>query len=92
MCTGAVMNARLSGWYLAHTIKGRLMRFYSRPFTLPYNHHPLVVSGILAEDCAAELKRFFKDLRQRRATGGVVAWKNRGCRNRIEGCSFILSI
>ena len=79
MCTGAVMNARLKRLVFgAHDPKAGSCGSIVDLFTLPYNHHPLVVSGILAEDCAAELKRFFKDLRQRRATGGVVAWKKPG--------------
>ena len=79
MCTGAVINARLKRLVFgAYDPKAGSCGSVANLFTLPYNHHPLVVPGILAEDCAAELKRFFKDLRKQRADGNVSAWKKPG--------------
>lgn len=79
MCTGAVINARLKRLVFgAYDPKAGSCGSVANLFTLPYNHHPLVVPGILAEDCAAELKRFFKDLRKQRAAGNVAAWKKPG--------------
>lgn len=64
MCAGAIINARIH----------RLVQGASNPkagscgsvvnlFSLPYNHHPELVSGVMADECSGLLKDFFKELR-----------------------------
>ena len=64
MCAGAIINARIP----------RVVQGATNPkagscgsivdlFTLPYNHHPVVESGVLEQDCQQVLKDFFKKLR-----------------------------
>jgi len=65
MCAGAVINSRIE----------RLVQGAKNPkagscgsivdlFALPYNHHPLVDTGVLGDECASVLKDFFKTLRR----------------------------
>jgi tRNA(adenine34) deaminase len=35
-------------------------------FSLPYNHRPQVISGVLEAPCAQLLRNFFRELRQKR--------------------------
>ena len=67
MCAGAIINARLS----------RVVQGTADPkagscgsvvdlFALPYNHRPVLVTGVLEEECAAELTGFFQRLRRAR--------------------------
>lgn len=67
MCAGAIINARLS----------RVVQGTADPkagscgsvvdlFALPYNHRPVLVTGVLEEECAAELTGFFQRLRRER--------------------------
>ena len=35
-------------------------------FSLPYNHQPELVSGLMEEECAEELRTFFRELRKKR--------------------------
>ena len=35
-------------------------------FSLPYNHQPELVSGVMEEQCADELRTFFRELREKR--------------------------
>ncbi len=67
MCAGAIINARLS----------RVVQGTADPkagscgsvvdlFALPYNHRPVLVTGVLEEECAAELTGFFRRLRRER--------------------------
>lgn len=37
-------------------------------FSLPYNHKPEVVRGVMQEECAAVLKNFFRRLREAKAS------------------------
>ena len=65
MCAGAIINARID----------RLVQGAVNPkagscgsiidlFSLPYNHRPQLISGIMEEECSAILKDFFKNLRK----------------------------
>ena len=67
MCAGAIINARID----------RLVQGTADPkagscgsvvdlFSLPYNHRPEVVSGVLEPECKAMLQDFFRKLRLRR--------------------------
>lgn len=67
MCAGAIINARLRRViYGAADPKagsfGSVIDFNS----LPYNHKPELVSGVLQEECAGVLSDFFATLRARR--------------------------
>ena len=35
-------------------------------FSLPYNHQPELVAGVMEEQCADELRTFFRELREKR--------------------------
>lgn len=67
MCAGAIINARID----------RVVQGSPDPkagscgsvvdlFSLPYNHHPVLVSGVLEEECSEILKSFFRALRSKR--------------------------
>lgn len=36
-------------------------------FALPYNHHPVVESGLLEQECAQVLSAFFQNLRKQKS-------------------------
>lgn len=67
MCAGAIINARLDRvvFGTADPKAGSCGSLVDL-FALPYNHRPLLQSGVCEEACAAELKTFFKSLRERR--------------------------
>lgn len=67
MCAGAIINARIPAvYYGANDTKAGSCHSVVDLFALPYNHKPDVVSGVLAEECADILSRFFKELRLRK--------------------------
>lgn len=67
MCAGAIINARLDRVVFgASDPKAGSCESLVHLFDLPYNHHPLLQSGVCREDCAAVLKIFFKALRDKR--------------------------
>lgn len=67
MCTGAIINSRIKTlYYGASDPKAGSCGTLVNLFDLPYNHKPEVVAGLLAEDCANDLRAFFRDLRQRK--------------------------
>ncbi len=66
MCAGAIINARID----------RVVQGTADPkagscgslvnlFTLPYNHRPQLVNGVLEEECRERLQQFFRSLRNR---------------------------
>ena len=66
MCAGAIINARID----------RVVQGTADPkagscgslvnlFSLPYNHKPELVTGVMEEECGAVLKDFFRCLRNR---------------------------
>lgn len=66
MCAGAIINARVARVvYGADDTKAGSVKTMVRLFDLPYNHKPEVTAGVLAEDCAAQLSAFFRDLRKK---------------------------
>ncbi len=70
MCAGAIINARLDRVvYGAKDPKAGSCGSMVNLFDLPYNHKPLLETGVCEEACAAVLKEFFKDLRDRRKAG-----------------------
>lgn len=66
MCAGAIINARIPRIVFGACDKkagscGSVVNL----FDLPYNHKPEVVSGVLAEESAALLTDFFRNLRKK---------------------------
>lgn len=67
MCAGTMVQARLDRLvYGAREPKSGAHRSVIDLFDHEYNHKVLVEEGVLAEESAALLKRFFKDLRKRK--------------------------
>lgn len=71
MCAGAIINARIpTVIYGARDEKAGSVDSVQQMFSLPYNHKPEVISGVLEEECGAILRHFFKQLRERRKNKG----------------------
>ncbi len=69
MCAGAIINARLDRVVFgAFDPKAGSCGSLTNLFALPYNHRPALESGVCGDQCAAQLKSFFKALRERRAS------------------------
>lgn len=67
MCAGAIINARLDRVVFgAADPKAGSCGSMVNLFDLPYNHKPLLETGVCEAECAAVLKAFFKDLRDKR--------------------------
>lgn len=67
MCAGAIINARLDRVVFgASDPKAGSCGSLVDLFALPYNHKPLLESGLCEAACAEELKTFFKTLRKKR--------------------------
>lgn len=67
MCAGAIINARIPRVvYGARDPKAGSCGSVVDLFSLPYNHKPEVVSGVLEAECAALLTEFFRKLRENR--------------------------
>ena len=64
MCAGAIVNARIPRVvYGASDRKCGAVRSVCSLFSMDFNHHPKVASGIREEECAALLTEFFQKLR-----------------------------
>ena len=67
MCAGAIVNARLRRVvYGARDPKAGCYGSVCDFRELPFNHRPEVEGGLLEEECAGILRRFFAALRERR--------------------------
>ncbi len=65
MCAGAIINARIRRVvYGASDRKAGCCGSVTDLFREPFNHHPEVTGGVLAEESAALLTSFFKRLRR----------------------------
>lgn len=65
MCAGAVINSRIEKVYFgAYDKKAGSVRSIVNLFDMPYNHKPDAKGGILENECAEILSRFFKELRK----------------------------
>lgn len=65
MCAGAIMNARIPRVVFgAADAKAGSCGSVCNLFTMNYNHHPEVVSGVCEEEAAALLSEFFVNLRE----------------------------
>lgn len=64
MCAGAIVNARIPRVvYGASDAKCGAVRSVCSLFSMEFNHHPQVVSGIREAECAQLLTDFFRELR-----------------------------
>lgn len=64
MCAGAILNARIPRVvYGAKDSKFGAVDSVCSLFSMEFNHHPEVVSGILEEDAARLMQDFFQNLR-----------------------------
>ena len=64
MCAGAIINARIPRLVFgASDPKAGSCGSLVDLFSLPYNHHPAVVSGVLGQEAAELLREFFRGLR-----------------------------
>ena len=67
MCSGAILNSRLRRVvYGAADPKAGCCGGLTDLFALPFNHHPVIESGLLAEESQALLQEFFAGLRRKR--------------------------
>lgn len=66
MCSGAIVQARIKNlYYGAADPKGGAISSIARiPSLDKLCHHPVCEGGIMAEECAEILKKFFRELRQ----------------------------
>lgn len=64
MCAGAIINARIPRVvYGASDAKYGACKSVCSLFSMGFNHHPQVESGVLEEESAALLRDFFQNLR-----------------------------
>lgn len=65
MCAGAIINARIPKLVFgAKDPKAGSCGSIINLFDLSYNHKPIIISGIMQEECSKLLSNFFKDLRK----------------------------
>ena len=65
MCAGAIINARVEQVIFgASDPKAGCCGSVVDLFSLPFNHHPQVIGGILHQECAGVLKDFFAQRRR----------------------------
>ena len=64
MCAGAILNARIPRVvYGASDKKYGAVHSVCTLFSMEFNHHPTVEAGIRAEESAALMEEFFRQLR-----------------------------
>ena len=64
MCAGGIINAHITKVYFgAYDFKNGSCGTVTNLFEMPYNFKPECVGGIMADECSALLKDFFKKLR-----------------------------
>ena len=67
MCAGAIINARIPTLiYGAKDPKAGSVDSVLSLFSLPFNHRPEVISGVMEAECGALLRDFFQEIRARR--------------------------
>ena len=70
MCAGAIINARIPRVVFgAYDPKAGSCGSVVNLFSLPYNHKPELLGGVLQEECGALLKDFFQKLREKKQRG-----------------------
>lgn len=74
MCAGAIINSRLDRVVFgAYDRKAGSLASVQEMFAYPYNHKPAVTGGVLEQECAELLSRFFKNLRKKKERSGADA-------------------
>ena len=64
MCAGAILNARIRKvTFGAYDAKNGALSSVMQMYDYPVTHKPAVEGGVLADECAAVLSDFFKELR-----------------------------
>lgn len=67
MCAGAIINSRIARVvYAAKDQKAGSCGSIINLFDLPYNHKPILTSGILENECSRVLTNFFRELRNQK--------------------------
>ena len=67
MCSGAIINSRIKRVvYGAADTKAGCCGSLTDLFALPFNHHPVIESGLLEDEAQALLQDFFVMLREKR--------------------------
>ena len=67
MCAGAIINSRLKKVYFgAYDKKAGCFGSVTDMNALPFNHHPEIEGGVMAEECSAVISEFFRELRKRK--------------------------
>lgn len=67
MCSGAIINSRLKRVvYGARDPKAGCCGGLTDLFALPFNHHPVIESGLMEAEAQALLQEFFVTLREKR--------------------------
>ncbi len=67
MCCGAIINSRIDRVvYGAKDTKSGCCQSVMNMFEFPFNHKPVICSGIMEEECSELLSEFFINLRQKR--------------------------
>lgn len=66
MCSGGIINSRIERVvYGAPDPKAGCACSVCNIFSLPFNHSPEIVGGVMEEECAALLSDFFRSLREK---------------------------
>ena len=66
MCAGAIVQARIPRVVIGcMNPKAGCAGSVADLFVMPFNHTPVIRSGILEEECAAVLSEFFETLRKK---------------------------
>ena len=67
MCSGAIINSRISRVvYGAADEKAGCCGSVANLFAMPFNHRPILESGVLEQECRELLQEFFAQLRLKR--------------------------
>ena len=65
MCAGAIINSRIDKVVFgAYDLKAGSCGSIVNLFDIDYNHKPMVIGGVLEDECVELLKSFFKTLRE----------------------------
>lgn len=78
MCSGAIINSRIKRVvYGAADTKAGCCQSVMNLFDMPFNHKPMIQSGLRSEEAAELLSQFFQQLREKRkqTPKGVSSWK-----------------
>ncbi len=72
MCAGAVINAKLDRVIFgAYDRKSGSVCSVQKMFDMAYNHKPEIYEGFMADECRDILRRFFRELREKKKEEGA---------------------